>query len=248
MIVLGLTGSIAMGKSTAAAMFRRFGVPVFDADRAVHRLLAPGGAAIAAVATAFPGCVGNAAIDRGALAACVFADAAALQRLERLLHPLVFEQVEAFLRRSRREGRRLVVLDVPLLFETGGDGWCDLVAVVSAPARVQAERLARRPDHTQRRLAGVLDRQLPDAMKRRRADVVIPTGLGRAVTMRIIGALVTSLTVGSRSPAPQLMRMLTRRATKYMIQTCGKLFSIRRRPGLTRTPAIAWSRSAASNC
>ncbi len=193
MIVLGLTGSIAMGKSTAAAMFARLGVPVFDADRTVHRLMAPQGAGVAPIEAAFPGVVRSGTIDRAALAARVFGNPAALERLETLLHPLVYEEATAFLRRARRQRRPLVVLDIPLLYETGGDASCDLVAVVSAPARIQAARLAARPGHDRRRLAAIAARQLPDAEKRRRADIVIPTGLGRALTQRVIARLVAAL-------------------------------------------------------
>ncbi|MCU0837810.1 MAG: dephospho-CoA kinase [Rhodospirillales bacterium] len=193
MIVLGLTGSIAMGKSTAAAMFARLGVPVFDADLTAHRLMAPRGAGVASIEAAFPGVLRGGSIDRAALAARVFGDPAALEQLESLLHPLVYAEAAAFLRRARRQRRPLVVLDIPLLYETGGSALCDLVAVVSAPARLQAARLAARPGHDRRRLAAIAARQLPDAEKRRRADIVIPTGLGRGLTQRVIGSLVDAL-------------------------------------------------------
>ncbi len=193
MIVLGLTGSIAMGKSTAAAMFRHLGVPVWDADRVVHALFARGGRAVATVEAAFPGVVAAGRVDREKLAARVFADAHALARLERIVHPLVYADQRRFLARERRARRRLVVLDVPLLFESGGDRVCDKVAVVSAPALVQRQRLRQRPGMDEARIDAVLARQMPDAEKRRRADFVIPTGLGRACSLRAIARIVAAL-------------------------------------------------------
>ena len=180
MIILGLTGSVGMGKSTAAREFRRLRIPVHDADRAVHRLLGRGGRAVAAVAEAFPGVLkADGAIDRIALGRLVFADPAALKRLEGILHPLVRAAERRFLARARRQRRKLVVLDIPLLFETGGQARCDKVLVVSAPRRIQLTRVMARPGMTAERLAGVEARQMPDAEKRRRADIVIETGLGR---------------------------------------------------------------------
>jgi dephospho-CoA kinase len=192
-IVVGLTGSIGMGKSTAAAMFRRLGVPVYDADATVHGLFAAKGEAVAAIADAFPGVVRNGVVDRGLLGARVFADDAALGRLEAIVHPLVFRKRAAFLARERRRRTPVVVLDIPLLFETGADSACDVVAVVSAPAFVQAQRLLRRPGMSRRRLTAIRGRQMADAEKRRRADVVIPSGLGRAVTWRAIRRLIADL-------------------------------------------------------
>jgi dephospho-CoA kinase len=194
MFVLGLTGSIGMGKSTVAAMFRRLGVPVHDADAVAHTLLGPGGAAVDAVASAFDGVVAgvgaSARIDRKALGALVFDDAAALTRLEAILHPMVRAREGEFLRRQTRRGSRLVVLDVPLLYETGGERRCDAVAVVSAPDFVQAARVLARPGMTRERLAQILARQMPDTQKRRRADFVLPTGLGKATTLRAVAAVV----------------------------------------------------------
>ena len=205
MIVVGLTGSIGMGKSTAAAMFRRLGVPVYDADATVHGLFAVGGEAVAAIADAFPGVVENGVVDRGLLGARVFADAAALARLEAIVHPLVFRKRAAFLARERWRRTPVVVLDIPLLFETGAERTCDVVAVVSAPAFLQAQRLLRRPGMSRRRLAAIRSRQMADADKRRRADVVIPSGLGRAVTWRAIRRLVADLSrrsaAADRKPA-----------------------------------------------
>jgi dephospho-CoA kinase len=186
MRVLGLTGSIGMGKSTAAAVLRREGVPVHDADAAVHRLLGPGGAAVATVGAAFPGVVRDGAVDRQALGRQVFGDPQALARLEAILHPLVQRASRRFLARARRARRRLVVLDVPLLFETGGEARCDAVVVVSAPRPVQRARVLKRRGMTPERLAGIEARQMPDAEKRRRADAVVPTGLDRRTALRAL--------------------------------------------------------------
>jgi dephospho-CoA kinase len=193
MIVLGLTGSIAMGKSTTAAMFRHLGVPVHDADRTVHQLLAAGGAAVQPIDEAFPGSVQAGGVDRPALGARVFGDKAALRRLEAILHPLVSVARQAFLARQHRRGRSLVVVDIPLLFETGAERTCDAVAVVSAPAFLQRQRLLLRPGMSEARIAAILARQLPDAEKRRRADYVIPTGLGRAVAFQAVRRIVADL-------------------------------------------------------
>jgi dephospho-CoA kinase len=194
MIVLGLTGSIGMGKTTAAAMLRRLGVPVHDADATVHALFAPGGRAVAAVDAAFPGVVGaDGAVDRAALGAKVFGDEAALKRLEAIVHPLVRAAERDFLARHRRRRTPLVVLDIPLLFETHGERRCHLVAVVSAPAFLQAARVLARPGMTRQRLDAVLAKQLPDVEKRKRADVVIPTGLGKGPALGVLKRLVARL-------------------------------------------------------
>jgi dephospho-CoA kinase len=190
MVILGLTGSIAMGKTTAAEMFSRLGVPVYDADRAVHRLLARGGAAIGAVEALFPGVTREGAVDREALACRVFGDEEGLRRLEAIVHPLVAQEKVRFLRCAARHGSRMVILDIPLLFETGGQVECDAVAVVTAPAFVQEQRLLERPGMNRERIAAVRGRQMPDVRKQRLADFVIPTGLGRAVTMRVIKGIV----------------------------------------------------------
>jgi dephospho-CoA kinase len=194
LIVLGLTGSIGMGKSTAAAMLRRLGVPLFDADLVVRRLLAPSGAAVSAVSAAFPGVETEAGgIDRVRLGQRVFADPAALRRLEAILHPMVAAEEIRFLARSRARRVRLVVLDIPLLFETGAERRCDYVLVVSAPALVQRQRVMRRPGMTEIRLAAILRKQVPDHRKRQRADFVVPTGAGRGVTLRRLKAIVRLL-------------------------------------------------------
>ena len=186
MVILGLTGSIAMGKSTAAAMLRRLGIPVHDSDAVVRALLAKDGAGVALVASAFPDTVTNGHVDRQALGARVFADPDALKTLESLLHPLVTARTLRFLKRAALTGAPLVVLDIPLLFETGADRRCDATVVVSASALIQRQRVLARPGMTVAKLAGILARQMPDAEKRRRADFVIPTGLGRGVALRAL--------------------------------------------------------------
>jgi dephospho-CoA kinase len=185
-IVIGLTGSVGMGKTTAARILRRLRIPVHDADCEVHRLLGPDGAAVAAVAAAFPGVKRGAAIDRAALGRLVFADPAALKRLEKILHPLVRGAERRFLARARRQRRPVVVLDIPLLFETGNERRFDQVVVVSAPRRVQLARVMARPGMNAARLAGVEARQMPDAQKRRLADLVIATGLGKRHSLDIL--------------------------------------------------------------
>ena len=197
MVILGLTGSIGMGKSVAARMFGREGAAVFDADTAVHDLIGPSGAAVTVVEAAFPGCgedgPGGRSIDRAALARRVFGDGAATARLEGILHPLVRAAESQFLRRAAARRARLVVLDVPLLFETGSDCRCDAVAVVWAPPFVQAQRVLERSDMTAARLAALRARQLSDREKLRRADFVIPSGLGRTTALRQVRRIVRML-------------------------------------------------------
>lgn len=187
-LLLGLTGSIGMGKSTVARMFARAGVPVFDADAAVRTVQAPGGRAVEAIAAAFPGTTGPAGVDRTALGAAVFGRPEALATLERIVHPEVARLQAAFLQANR--GRRLVVLDVPLLLERGGWRRVDLVVVVSAPARVQRARVLARPGMSPGKLAAVLAHQMPDREKRARADIVIETGRGRLSTWRAVRRVV----------------------------------------------------------
>lgn len=184
MIIIGLTGSIGMGKSTVAGMFVRLGVPVFDADAAVRALQGPGGRALPAIEAAFPGTTGPAGLDRVKLGAQVFGDKAALRRLEMILHPLVGEAQSAFLARHRL--KRAGVLDVPLLFEKGGSERCDVTVVVSAPLRVQRARVLARPGMTRDKFAAILKAQMPDAAKRKRADIVIETGRGRRETWQAV--------------------------------------------------------------
>jgi dephospho-CoA kinase len=193
MIVIGLTGSIGMGKTTAAAMLRRLGVPVHDSDAAVHRLIGRGGRAVGRIAKAFPGVVKDGAVDRAALGARVFGDPAALKRLETILHPMVADEKGRFLRRWAGRRRKAVALDVPLLFETRGDRQCDATILVSAPASVQATRVLRRPGMTRARLAEIRARQMPEAEKRRRANDIVPTGLGYRLTLRRLTEIVDKL-------------------------------------------------------
>jgi dephospho-CoA kinase len=199
MIILGLTGSVGMGKSTAASLLRSLGVPVHDADAVVHRLLAPGGAAVKAVAAAFPGVLRDGGVDRAALGRRVFGDGAALKRLEGILHPLVQRESQRFLAGMRRRRVRAVALDVPLLFETGGERRCDAVIVVSAPAFLQRARVLARPGVTEGRYRAILAKQMPDAEKRRRADFVVPSGLGRAVTRKELAQVLREVTTGLAS-------------------------------------------------
>ncbi|NYD88450.1 dephospho-CoA kinase [Sphingomonas melonis] len=191
MMVLGLTGSIGMGKSTVAAMFTAEGVPVFDADAAVHRLQGPGGRLVAAIEAAFPGTIGAGGVDRPALAAAVLGDDAAMTRLEGIVHPAVAEERASFL--AAHAGAALVVFDVPLLFETGGDRGVDAVAVVSAAADVQRRRTLARPGMTAAKFDAILARQLPDADKRARATYVIATDVPldqtRAVVRHVIACM-----------------------------------------------------------
>lgn len=196
MKILGLTGGIGMGKSTASATFRRLRVPVFDADAAVHALQAPGGRAVAPIGAAFPGTVRDGRVEREALRRAVLGDPAALRRLERIVHPLVRDAERRARAAARRRGDRLLVLDIPLLFETGGERRCDLVVVVSAPAAVQRARVLRRRDMSPARLAAILARQLPDAEKRRRADRVVQTGLSKHHAQRAIRRLVQEMRTG----------------------------------------------------
>lgn len=174
MITLGLTGSIGMGKSTVAAMFAELGVQVFDADAEVHRLQGPGGALVAEIEAEFPDTTTELGVDRTLLREAVIADPAAFARLEAIIHPAVAEARNAFLESNR--AAPLVVLDVPLLFEAGGWKHVDKIAVVSAPAEMQRERVLARPGMTAARFEAILARQLPDSEKRARADFVIPTG------------------------------------------------------------------------
>ncbi|MCA3272870.1 MAG: dephospho-CoA kinase [Roseomonas sp.] len=193
MKIIGLTGGIGMGKSTASATFRRHRVPIFDADRAVHDLQAVGGRAVRPIEAAFPGTTQGGAVNREALRRAVLGNPTALKQLERIVHPLVRDAEKRFLASARRAGKSLVILDIPLLLETGGQKRVDLVVVVSAAAAVQAVRVLRRPGMTAERLAAIRARQMPDAMKRRQADVVIHTGLSRHFAVSAIRRLMVRL-------------------------------------------------------
>jgi dephospho-CoA kinase len=191
MIVLGLTGSIGMGKSTVAAMFAEEGVPVFDADAAVHRLQGPEGTLVGAIESHFPGTTGAAGVDRTSLAEAVLGDSAKLRRLEALIHPAVACERETFL--ALHAGEPLVVLDIPLLFEKGGSELVDRIAVVSAPAEVQRARVLARPGMSDQKLAKILGHQLPDEEKRARADFVIPTGGSLQETRQAVRRILACL-------------------------------------------------------
>lgn len=193
MLLVGLTGSIGMGKTETAKLFARAGCPVYDADAAVHALYDAGGAAVAAVEAAFPGVSCDGRIDRGRLGARVLGNPPALRRLEAIIHPLVAEAQLAFLEQAAAAGAPLVVLDIPLLFETGGEARVDAVVVVSAPAEVQRARVLARPGMTEAKLDAILSKQLPDAQKRARADFVIETDKGLADAERQVQAVLAAL-------------------------------------------------------
>ena len=190
--ILGLTGSIGMGKSAVAAMFREFGVPVFDADAAVHELQGPDGALLGAIEQEFPGTTGENGVDRQKLGAAVFGDPAALKRLEALVHPAVGALRQAFL--AEHSTAPLIVFDIPLLYEKGGPHGLDAVVVVSAPAKLQRERVLARPGMSAQKFAQILKLQVPDADKRARADYVLDTGVALAETRHAVRRLVRALT------------------------------------------------------
>ncbi|TGQ80966.1 dephospho-CoA kinase [Mesorhizobium sp. M8A.F.Ca.ET.207.01.1.1] len=191
MIVLGLTGSIGMGKSTTARMFAEAGVPVHDSDETVHRLYA--GKAAPLVEAAFPGTTADGSVDRAKLGARVLGDAAALKKLEAIIHPLVRADADAFLAKHRNAGESIAVLDIPLLFETGGRGRVDKVVVVTAPAEVQRQRVLARPGMSEEKLAAILAKQVPDAEKRRLADFVIDTGQGLDAARAAVASIIAEL-------------------------------------------------------
>jgi dephospho-CoA kinase len=193
MIVIGLTGSIGMGKSTTAAMFRALGVPVYDADAAVADLYSKGGAAVGPVGEAFAGVVKDGAIDREALRATVLGDPEALKRLNAIVHPLVGQDRVSFFAEAEASGADMVVLDIPLLFETGGHARMDAVVVVSAPEAMQRERVLARPGMSPERLDAILAQQMHDAEKRARAHFVVDTGLGLEPAREQVAAIVTAL-------------------------------------------------------
>ena len=196
MLTLGLTGSIGMGKSTVAQMFVDAGVPVFDADAAVHRLQGPDGRVVAAIEAAFPDTTGPSGVDRTALSEAVLGDDAAMKRLEAIVHPAVGVERAAFL--AEHATVPLVVFDVPLLFETGGDRFVDRTVVVSAPADAQRARVLARPGMTEARFAAILGRQMPDADKRARADFVVDTGAALGETRAAVRRLIACVTAPER--------------------------------------------------
>jgi dephospho-CoA kinase len=188
MVVIGLTGSLGMGKTTTLRFFAEAGVPVYDADETVHRLYA--GEAAALIETAFPGTTGKGGVDRGKLAQAVVGDAAALARLEAIVHPLVRREEQRFLAAARNTGAKVAVLDIPLLFETGGDRRVDAVVVVSAPAEIQRARAFERPGMTQEKFQALIAKQMSDEEKRRRADFVVDSSQGKDYAREQVHAIL----------------------------------------------------------
>ncbi|GBQ59758.1 dephospho-CoA kinase [Komagataeibacter swingsii] len=197
MRILGLTGGIGMGKSTTAALLKRAGLRVFDADATVAGLQGPHGAALPAIARLVPGSVRDGVLDRTVLRQAALSDPGVMQGLEAIIHPLVRRARARFVERARRDGCRWVVLDIPLLFETGADRICDRVVVVSAPASMQRQRVLRRGRMTPAQIDAIIARQMPDAARRRRADVIIETGLSRHETVRQVRRLLYAMREGS---------------------------------------------------
>lgn len=189
MIVIGLTGSIGMGKSTVARQCALLGAKTLNSDAVVHRLMQRSGRAFAAVSSAFPAAVEGGIIDRKKLGAIVFADEKKLKNLEAILHPLVIEEEEKFAAAQKKLGTKIVVLDIPLLFETGDDARMDMTLVASAPVFIQAQRVLARPNMTREKLAQIRKKQMPDREKRKRADFIVHTSLGKAASMRQIKIL-----------------------------------------------------------
>jgi dephospho-CoA kinase len=191
--VIGLTGGIGMGKSTAAAAFQRAHIPVFDADAAVHKVQSKGGRAVRPIDAAFPGTVKNGAVDRNALRAAVIGKPEAIRQLERILHPMVWEEEARFLAAARRRGDRAAVLDIPLFFESGRERTVHKIVVVSAPRSVQIYRVRRRRRMSESDIKAIIARQMPDAEKRKRADIVVRTGLSRHATNAQMRRLILEL-------------------------------------------------------
>lgn len=198
MINVGLTGSIGMGKSTTAAMFRAAGIPVYDADAAVGDLYVKGGAAVAPLEATFPGVTRDGAVDREALRERVLGNDAAMAKLNAVVHPLLGKDRVEFYARAQASGTDMVVLDIPLLFETGGERNMDAVVVVSAPADVQRARVLARPGMNPERLVAILARQMPDAEKRARADFVVDTGAGLKAAEDQVRGIIAALRTGER--------------------------------------------------
>ncbi|MEO3387146.1 dephospho-CoA kinase [Mesorhizobium sp. CAU 1741] len=194
MIILGLTGSIGMGKSTTASMFRDAGVPVHDSDEAVHRLYS--GVAAHLIEERFPGVVSQGTVDRDKLAQAVLGKPDALRDLERIVHPLVRADSDAFVKRHRDAGTPVILLDIPLLFETGGENRVDRIVVVSAPAEVQRERVLARPGMTEQKFEAILARQVPDAEKRRRADFIVDSSKGMEAARASVRDIIAQLPGG----------------------------------------------------
>lgn len=190
MFILGLTGSIGMGKTTVAGMFRSLGVPVHDADATVHLLMQPGGQAVALVNQVFPGVVVEGAIDRQVLGKLVFGNPQALAQLEQIIHPLVRQAENRYLAIAARQRKKLIVLDIPLLFETNGEIRCDATVVVTAPGKIQQQRVLARPDMTAEKFKSIMQQQMPDIEKQQMADYIIQTGQGRRQSLRSVTKIV----------------------------------------------------------
>jgi len=193
MIVIGLTGSIGMGKSTVTHQFAKLGAKICSADAIAHRLMAKGGAAVKAIGAAFPGVVAQGAVDRKKLGGIVFPDKAKLQTLEQILHPLVIAEENRFIRNARCKGARLAVIDIPLLFETDADERFDMTVMATAPFFLQKQRVMKRPNMTEAKFAAILKSQMPDRDKKKRADFVVQTGLGRHHSFARCAMLVSHL-------------------------------------------------------
>lgn len=208
MVILGLTGSIGMGKSTAAKILKRMGAAVCDSDAVVHRLMGRGGRAVPRIAEAFPDAVRDGVIDRRRLGAAVFGNARALARLEAILHPMVVEEQVRYLRQAARRRVTVAVLDIPLLFETGSDARVDRTIVVTAPARIQRARVLARRGMTEETFARILARQMPDIEKRRRADFVVRTGLSKGATRRTLTRIYRTVkTLAGRHWPPKVQAL-----------------------------------------
>ena len=193
MLLVGLTGSIGMGKSTVGDMFRKLGIPVYDADAEIHKLYARGGAGVEPIRAAFPDAVVDDQVDRQRLSKLVVGNDAEIERLEKVIHPLLAEGRAAFFEKAEKEGHTLVVLDIPLIFETGGEGRVHKIVVVSAPDHVQRERVLARPDMMEEKFEAILARQVPDAVKREKADFVINTDCSKEETFAQVKKLVEQL-------------------------------------------------------
>ena len=248
MIKLALTGSIGMGKSATAGMFAARGVPVYDADAAVHKAYARGGEAVAQIEWAFPGVMtAEGAIDRNLLRQRVLNNPNAMKRLEGIIHPIVGFAQRDFLARAEAGGADVIVLDIPLLFETGGDKRADAVAVVSAPADVQRARVLARGT-TQADFEAILSRQMPDSAKRARADFVINTGLGFEYAGAQVDAILAALRAGAYAAASRRDKHPQAGAgTDNRDETCAKSSSTQKQPASTPKPETGSSNSAASS-
>ena len=193
MVIIGLTGSIAMGKSETAKMFRSLDVPVFDADEAVHALYAKDGGAVEGVGALFPSAIQEGAVDRAKLAQLVLNDANALKALEALVHPLVQAERQKFIDRAQADGAPIVVLDIPLLFETGAESQVDKIVVVSAPEEVQRARALARPGMTEEKFEAILQKQVPDSQKRGKANFIVDSSKGLAAAKAQVVDIVNTL-------------------------------------------------------